>query len=415
MSKVVSLEQVGDVAVVRLANPPVNAIGQAIRAGLLDALEKAFASDAAAIVIAGDGRGFSGGADISEFGGALAGPDLNLIIERCEASAKPVVAAIHGIALGGGLELALGCSHRIANPQAQLGLPETKLGIIPGAGGTQRLPRLIGVVAAVEMIASGAPVKAQKALELGIIDAIVEGDIVEAGINFARSVAGRPVTPICDQTDKIEHTDPAVFAELRSKLARHNRNPMPSLSVIAAVEAACRLTFSEGLQEERRLFEECRASSQSRALVHTFFAERSVWKIPDVPVTTPNRLIRKVAVVGAGTMGTGIAMTFANAAIPVTLIDVDEASLARGLGRIRQNYASAVSKGRLTQSAMDEHVARFAPTNDLGQVADADIIIEAVFERLELKLEIFQTRCIREAWRNPRDQHVDARHQPNRC
>lgn len=390
MSKFVTLEQHGDIAVVRLANPPVNAISQAVRAGLLEALEVAFTSDAAAIVLVGDGRGFSGGADIGEFGGAVGEPDLNLIIERCEASLKPTVAAIHGIALGGGLELALGCSYRIATSNAQLGLPETKLGIIPGAGGTQRLPRLIGVSAAIAVMVSGTPLKAAKALELGMIDAVIDEDVVEAGIAYARSVIGSPITPICHRTDKINNIDPQLFTELRSALARQSRNPTAPLNVVAAVEAACRLPLAEGLQEERRLFEECRVSAQSRSLVHIFFAERGVWKISDVPASTPNRQIKKAAIVGAGTMGTGIAMAFANAGIPVTLIDVDEASLTRGVARIRQNYASAVSKGRLSQEAMDDHMIRFSPSSDIGQVASADIIIEAVFERLDLKLDIFR-------------------------
>ncbi len=390
MSKMVTLEQHGDIAVVRLSNPPVNALGQVVRADLLEALEVAFTSDATAVVLVGDGRGFSGGADIGEFGGAVGDPDLNLIIERCEASLKPTVAAIHGIALGGGLELALGCSYRIATSNAQLGLPETKLGIIPGAGGTQRLPRLIGVSAAIAVMVSGTPLKATKALELGMIDAVIDGDVVEAGVAYARSVIGSPITPICDRTDKINDIDPKLFTELRTALTQKSRNPMAPLNVVAAVEAACRLPLVEGLKEERRLFKECRVSAQSRSLVHIFFAERGVWKITDVPANTPNRPIKSAAIVGAGTMGTGIAMAFANAGIPVTLIDVDEASLTRGLDRIRQNYASAVLKGRLSQEAMDDHMRHFAPSSDIGHVASADIIIEAVFERLDLKLDIFR-------------------------
>jgi 3-hydroxyacyl-CoA dehydrogenase len=390
MSELVSIEFRGDVALIHLKNPPVNAIGQGVRAGLLAALDQAAASGAKAILLAGDGRGFSGGADISEFSGKLGGPDLNEIIERCERSAKPTVAAIHGMALGGGLELALGCAYRVATSDAQFGLPEVKLGILPGAGGTQRLPRLISPKDAIERIVSGDPVSGAAAQKLGIVDLLIAGDLIEGAIEFAQSVVGRKVIPIRDRADKIANVDPALFGSIRADVAKRFSNLVAPLKIVEAVEAACTLPFEDGLSEERRLFDECRVSSQSKALVHVFFAEREVWKIPDVQSSTPTRTIRKAAIIGTGTMGGGISMSFVNAGIPVTVIDVDAAGLDRGFGRIRDNYAISVSKGRMSQAAMDERMALLHPTTDIAAIAEADIIIEAVFERMDVKLDIFQ-------------------------
>ena len=390
MSNVVSLDFLDEIALIRLNNPPVNAIGQAVRAGLLAALDGAIASEAKAIVLAGEGRGFSGGADISEFGGGIEEPDLELIIEKCETSPKPIIAAIHGIALGGGLELALGCTYRIALPEAQLGLPEVKLGLIPGAGGTQRLPRLVGPRTAIEIMVAGDPINARKAHQLGVIDELAAGDLIEAATSFVLAVVGQPVKPIRDIADKIANVEPGFFDATRNAVAKRNRNLIAPLKIVDAVEAAVTRPFSKGLKEERRLFEECRVSTQSQALVHIFFADREVWKIPDVPATTLPRPIRKAAIVGAGTMGGGIAMSFANAGIPVTVIDVDQDSLDRGFARMRENYASTVAKGRLSQAEMDGRLSRLSSSDSLGSVADADIVIEAVFERMDLKLDIFR-------------------------
>ena len=391
MSEFVSLENRDNIAVIRVKNPPVNAISHGVRVGLVAALDRVAASDAQAVVLTGDGRGFSGGADISEFSGPpTGGPDFNDIIERCERSTKPIVAAIHGIALGGGLELALGCAWRVAAANAQLGLPEVKIGILPGAGGTQRLPRLIGPKAAVERIVAGDPVSGAVAKSLGIVDALIDGDLVDGAIAFARSVIGKPVTLVRDRTDKIANTDPALFAVLRADIAKRARNLIAPLKIVDAVEAACTLPFDQGLAAERRLFQDCVVSPQSRALVHAFFAERDVSKIPDVPATTPLRPIAKAAIIGAGTMGGGISMSFINAGIPVTVIDVDAAGLERGLGRIRDNYAVSVSKGRMDQAQMDRRMALLTPTTDIAAIADADIIIEAVFEQMDIKLDIFR-------------------------
>jgi 3-hydroxyacyl-CoA dehydrogenase len=390
MLKPVWLRYRDDVALIGIDNPPVNAIGQAVRAALLAALDEALASPAKAIVLYGLGRGFSGGADIAEFNGTIGGPDLNLSIERCESTNKPVIAAIHGIALGGALELALGCSYRIATPDAQVGLPEVKIGVLPGGGGTQRLPRLIGVKEAVDWMVSGDPVSASVALSSGVIDAIVDGDLIDGAVAFARTVFGKAAIPIRNRFDKVTGVAPEAFDMIRAKVAKRSRNLVAPLKIVDAVQAACMLPFEDGLKEERRLFAECLATTQSKALVHVFFAEREVWKIPDVPADTPLRPIAKAAIIGAGTMGGGVAMSFANAGIPVDVVEVDRTALERGFGRIRGNYAGTVSKGRLTQDAMDRRMGLLTPTTDIAAVADADIVIEAVFERMDVKLDIFR-------------------------
>jgi 3-hydroxyacyl-CoA dehydrogenase len=390
MLKPVWLKYRDDVALIGIDNPPVNAIGQAVRAALLAALDEALASPAKAIVLHGTGRGFSGGADIAEFNGTIGDPDLSLSIERCETTNKPVIAAIHGIALGGALELALGCSYRIATPDARVGLPEVKIGVLPGGGGTQRLPRLIGVKEAIDWMVSGDPVPASAALSSGVIDAIVDGDLIDGAVAFARTVFEKATIPIRNRSEKITGVAPAVFDVIRAEVAKRSRNLVAPLKIVDAVQAACTLPFEQGLAEERRLFAECLATTQSKALVHIFFAEREVWKIADVPADTLLRPITKAAIIGAGTMGGGIAMSFANAGIPVDVIEVDAAALERGFGRIRGNYAGSVSKGRLTQDAMDTRMALLTPTTDIAAVADADIVIEAVFERMDVKLDIFR-------------------------
>ncbi len=390
MSEAVSLEIRGDVAVVTINNPPVNALGQAVRAGLDDALAKAIASSAVAIVLTGGGRAFSGGADIREFGRPLAAPDLTEVMARAERSPKPIVAAIHGVALGGGLELTLSCAWRVATPDSQVGLPEVKLGILPGGGGTQRLPRLIGPKPAIELMVSGDQIPAKAALAAGIIDAIVDGDIVEGAIAFARSVVGKSATPLCDRTDKISNLPADLFPTIRAGLAKKARNLVAPFKIVDCVEIATTTPFVDGLKRERELFHECMATTQSQGMIHIFFAERDVAKLPDVPETTPQRPIKKAVMIGAGTMGGGIAMSFANAGIPVSVIEVNDEALQRGFDKIRGNYAGTVQKGRLSQAAMDERMAHLTPTTDFSVIKDADIVIEAVFERMDVKLEIFK-------------------------
>ena len=394
MSQVVRYERRGGVGIITVDNPPVNALSKAVRQGLVDALMQGLGdAEAKALVVIGAGRTFIAGADIKEFGKPLEPPDPNLVISGLETSAKPTIAAIHGTALGGGLEVALGCHYRIAAPQAQVGLPEVKLGLLPGAGGTQRLPRLAGVKAALEMITTGDFVRAGKAKELGIVDAIVEGDLLEGAIGFAdtavaRGAAGRRIR---ERDEKLAEArgNTALFAEARAAAQKRARGQEAPLRCIDAVEAAANLPFEQGLKREREIFQELVTSTQSRALVHAFFAEREAMMIPDVPADTPTRPIRTAAVIGGGTMGGGIAMTFANAGIPVTVVETSPEALERGLAIVRNNYAATVARGRLDPVAMDKRLGLIKGTLELAQVKDADIVIEAVFEEMAIKKEIF--------------------------
>jgi 3-hydroxyacyl-CoA dehydrogenase len=393
MSDVVQFEKRGRIGVIAVDNPPVNALGHAVRQGLIDAHVKALAdSEVQAIVLIGKGRTFVAGADISEFGKPHKAPSFTDVIERYDGSPKPIVAALHGTALGGGLELALGCNYRVAVSSAKCGLPEVKLGILPGAGGTQRLPRLVGVPKALEMIVSGEPVGAVEAKSLGLVDEIVEGDLLTGAIAFAERIAAtRPMPRVRDLTAHVDRTKlaPGLFEKAAKDAAARARGGRAPVRCVEAVKAAVELPFEAGLKRERELFEEAVASTESAALRHIFFAERLAAKIPDVPADTPTLPVRTVAVLGAGTMGGGIAMVFANAGLSVVLVDREQGFVDKGLGIIKKNYAATVSKGRLAQGEMDARVARITGTTDWNGLGDVDLVIEAVFEEMGLKREIF--------------------------
>ena len=396
MSDAVTVSNRDGVAVVTLNNPPVNGLGFAVRTGLQAALEAAAHDDAVhAIVITGSGRMFSGGADISEFGKTPppGTPPLPGLIDALEASRKPVVAAIHGVALGGGFELALGCHVRLAAPGTRVGLPEVTLGILPGAGGTQRLPRLIGVPAALDVIVSGTMVPAAKALALGMIDEVVEGDVVDAAVARARHLVAenQPPRRVSALDDKLAEArgKPEIFEQFKKKMARRARGFEAPHACVACIEAAVSQPFAEGLATERATFLRLVASDQSKAQRHAFFAERQVAKIPDVPKDTHTLPIETAAVIGCGTMGGGIAMNFANAGIPVTVFEVSQEAIDKGLGIIRKNYAATVSKGRLAQDEMDQRLDLISTTLSYEDVAAADVVIEAVFEEMGLKKEVF--------------------------
>jgi len=390
----VDLERRGRVAVLTVNNPPVNALSQHVRQGLRDGVNQATAdATVGAIVITCAGRTFVAGADITEFGRPPKEPGLHEVLDRIEGAPKPVVAAVHGTALGGGLEVTLACHYRVGVKTARFGLPEVKLGLLPGAGGTQRLPRVVGVEKALQMIVSGDPIGADEALTHGLIDAIVDGDLTGAGVAFAEKVLddNRPLKKIRDVEDKIAQArgKPEVFASFRKSVARQTRGFRAPESCIKAVEAAVALPFDAGLTRERELFLELLASPESRAQRYFFFAERDAAKIPDVPPDTPAKEIKKAAVLGAGTMGGGIAMNFANASIPVTVIEVSREPLERGLGVVRKNYEATASKGRLTAADVERRMGLIHGAMDLGAIADADIVVEAVFEDMPIKKDVF--------------------------
>ncbi len=394
MSDPVDFSSRGAVAVITINNPPVNALSQAVRQGIAEGLAKGLADDGVrAMVIIGGGRTFIAGADIREFGKPLAPPHLNAVIADLEASSKLVVAALHGTALGGGFELAMGCHYRCAVASGQVGQPEVKLGLVPGAGGTQRVPRLAGVEAALEMIIAGDPIAAPRAAELGLVDEIVDGDLLDGAVAYAERLMaeGAPLRRVRDLDDKLAEgrANPALFDDFRKRIERRARGYLAPWKCIESIENALNMPFDEGLKRERELFAECMASRQAKGQIHAFFAERQVAKIPDVPKDTPRRPIDGAAVLGAGTMGGGIAMNFANAGIPVKLLEVSAEALDRGLGIIAKNYSGTVAKGRLSQEAMDKRMALIEPVVDYDAIAAADIVIEAVFEDMELKKEVF--------------------------
>jgi len=379
------------IAVISMSNPPVNGLSNALRAGLMAALAKA-AADAAvkAAVIIGSDKFFSGGADIREFNKPREKPDLPDVNDAQDAMQKPLVAAIGGFALGGGLELALACHYRVAAPKSQLGLPEVKLGILPGSGGTQRLPRVIPMAEAVRMMTTGAFVGAEKAKELGLVDEVVQGNLLEATLVFAKSVIGKPLKRIRDNKAKLDGDPKAFFAKVREQVAKESKGYPAPLEIVACAEAAATLPFDEGRKEERDRFARLVTGPESKSLRHAFFAERQTSKIPDVPEDTPLRAVKSAAVIGAGTMGGGIAMSFANVGIPVTLIDVTQDAVERGISKIKSNYAATVSKGRLKQDEMDRRVSLIKKSIQLIDIKDADIIVEAVFERMDVKQETFK-------------------------
>src|SRR6202521_1949064 len=364
MSQLVALTLHEDVAVITINNPPVNALSPGVPEGIGEAIEQVEKDDSVvAAVLIGAGRTFVAGADIKEFGKMTSGKTprgrgFKLLLLRIEDCRKPVVVAIHGTAFGGGLELAMAGHYRVAVPSAQVGQPEVKLGIIPGAAGTQRLPRLVGVAKVVEMCAEGTPVSAVEAAALGLIDALIEGDLLAGAVSFAREVAGKPTPKTRERTKKLGPAAEiaAIFTAARNAAGKKQRGLKAPLAAIDAVEAATRLSFEEGCQAEAKLFNECLFSDQSKALIHVFFGEREVAKIPDVPRETPVIPVNRVAVVGSGTMGGGIAMVFANAGIPVLLKDVDQAALDVGMGKIEKNYAGSVQRGRFTQTFVNERL-----------------------------------------------------------
>jgi 3-hydroxyacyl-CoA dehydrogenase len=385
---VVRFEVDDGIGIITVDNPPVNALGAGVSDGIVAAVDHGVADPAVrAMVLIGAGRSFIAGADIRRFGTKRAAP-ARRSYDALEGSTKPVVAAIHGFALGGGLENALCCTWRIAVPSAKVGLPEVLIGIIPGGGGTQRLPRLIGPQPALEMITTGRHVPAPEAKALGIVDELVEGDLRGAAIAFARRIADQPLRRIGAMPPPAAES--GLFEAARKAIARKARNQQAPTHAIAAVEAATRLPFAEGIAEEKRLFGELENSEEARALRYAFFAEREVAKLPHLPKDIPTPEIRSIAVIGAGTMGGGIAMSCAEAGIPVKLLDASAETLARGLARIRDNYAVSVKRGSLDQSAMDKRLALIEPVESYEAIADCDAVIEAVFEQLDVKQGVFR-------------------------
>jgi 3-hydroxyacyl-CoA dehydrogenase len=393
INAVTTLEVNGGIAVIKINNPPVNALGLAVREGLFAAINQAVADDSVhGIVLGCDGRTFFAGADITEFGKPLKQPGLHEVIAAFEASPKPIVAAIFGTALGGGLELALGCHFRVASADARVGLPEVKLGILPGAGGTQRLPRLVGPEKAVAMIVAGAPVTAKIALADGIIDEIV-ADPIQGAIAFVQKILAdkTPLVKVRDREEKILATreNPAAFeAAAKTALKKFAGVEAPA-ACAQSVRNSFTLPFDEGLKAERDLFMQLVSGDQSLAQRHIFFSEREAAKVPDMPAGVKPASLKKAVVIGGGTMGGGIAMCFANAGVPVTIVETTDEFLAKGLDRIKSTYAVSVERGALKQDAMEKRVALIAGTTDWNVIADTDIVIEAVFEDLALKKEIF--------------------------
>ncbi|MAL99063.1 3-hydroxyacyl-CoA dehydrogenase NAD-binding domain-containing protein [Hydrocarboniclastica marina] len=396
MSQVVTYERQGQVGVISVNYPPVNALSHAVRSGLQDALKKGESdNDARVLLLVCEGRTFVAGADIREFGKPMQEPGLPDVIGKFESSTKTIVAAIHGTALGGGLELALGCDYRVALNSAKVGLPEVKLGLLPGAGGTQRLPRLTGAAKALEMITTGDFVDAVQAREYGIVDAVENGgDVKAVGLAYAEKVLGesKPKRPVRSLTDKVEaDKNSSAFDEARAALRKRSPNLFAPFKCVDAVEAAFKLPFDEGMQRERELFMACMESPQRGGLVHAFFAEREVSKVPGLDKNTPVRDVNKVGIIGAGTMGGGIAMNFANVGIPVRLLEVKQEAIDRGLAVIRRNYENSAKKGRITTAQVEERMALIQPTLSYDDFADVDLVIEAVFEDMGIKKQIFGT------------------------
>jgi 3-hydroxyacyl-CoA dehydrogenase len=392
---VVSYQLEGDIGVIRLNNPPVNALSHALRSGIQDAVTQAQDDASLALVLMCEGRTFIAGADISEFGKPPISPSLSDLLIVIEASKKPIIAAIHGTALGGGLETALACHYRCALLSAQVGLPEVKLGLLPGAGGTQRVPRLTGVKAALDLMTTGAPIAAAQALNIGLIDKVVEGDLLSAALDFANEVIeqGAELKRVRDlEVDKTA-TSAEYFAELftdyRKTLSKRFRGQEAPHRIVECIEGALNTPFDEGLKVERRLFVECMQSSQSAALQHMFFAQRMSSKVKDLPKDTQFKDIKRVGIIGGGLMGGGIAMNFVNVGIPVTLLEISQEALQRGKDLIAKNYAMTVSKGKLTVELATQRQDMITGTTDYHDLADMDLVIEAVFENLDIKKQVF--------------------------
>ena len=385
----------GRIEVITIESPPVNALGQAVRAGIVEALVRAReATEVDAVVLASTGRLFSAGADITEFGQLPRAPSLREVIAALDAFPKPVVAAVQGAALGGGFELVLGCHLRIASAAAQFGLPEIKLGLLPGAGGTQRLPRIVGPVRAVEMIVSGRPVDAARARELGIADELADGPLLQHAIALARGVVSSrsPLRSVSQRDERLAplRADPAAFDEAATRLTAKERHLRAPAACVAAVRASFELPFAEGLVRERALFDELMQGEQSRALRYVFRAERKVATIPGMPAEVAAAPVEKAAVIGAGTMGSGIAMCFANAGIPVVLLDATTEALDRGFAAAERNYATSVKRGSLSAEAAERALSCISRSLAYEDIADADIVIEAVFEEMGIKQEVMR-------------------------
>ena len=396
MSDLVQFTKSGNIGVITINNPPVNALSPGVPEGIAEAIER-LEKEAGlqAAVLIGGGNTFIAGADIKEFGkmtsGKPRGAGLLPLLRKIEDCRKPVVMAIHGSAFGGGLEVAMAGHYRVAIRSAKVGQPEVKLGIIPGAGGTQRLPRLAGVAKAVEMCSEGNPISAEQAFEAGIVDKLIEGELLAGAISFAGEIARKAAPKTRERTNKLgtpEQNAP-IFAAARENARKKQRGMMAPLAAIDAVEAATKLPFDEGCQVEQKLFTDCLFSSQSKALIHVFFGEREVAKIPDIPKDTPLIPVKTAGVVGAGTMGGGIAMVLANAGIPVLLREVDQPALDRGMANIEKNYANSVKRGRFTQQFVDERLKLIQPTLSFDGFSNVDLVIEAVFEGMALKKEVF--------------------------
>ena len=385
----VRFERHGDVLVIISDSPPVNALGAGVRDGLEAGVKQGVAdASVKAMVIRCDGRTFFAGADITEFGKPPKGASLHEVIDMMDASDKPIVAAIHGTALGGGCEVALACHYRVAVPSAVIGLPEVKLGLLPGAGGTQRLPRIVGVKAAIEMVAIGDPVSAKKAAEIGLVDRVVGEDSLEAdAIAFAREIAD--TRPIPRVRDKTVAPDPEAVEAFRTAHGKRMRGFDAPAANIACVVAASELPFDEGMKFERAEFMKLMSGVQSAAQRHMFFAERQAAKIDDVDPKTPLRLINKVGVIGAGTMGGGISMNFLSAGVPVTIVEMQQDALDRGTGVMRKNYEASAAKGRIKPDAPEKAMGLLTPTLSLDDLADCDLIVEAVYENMDVKKELF--------------------------
>lgn len=391
MSEAVSYEICGSIGVITIDYPPVNAASLAVRQGIMDALQAAAGDASKALVIICSGRTFVAGADITEFASGPQDPWLPVVCDAIEAFARPVIAAIHGTAFGGGLEIAMACHYRCALASARVGLPEVKLGLLPGAGGTQRTPRLIGVVAALDMMTSGAPVAAPTAHMQGLVDKIIEGDLKRGAIAWANELRASGAPPRRSSELPVENIDPTIFDSYRQTLAKKARGMDAPQLIVDVVEAATMMSYPDAVRRERQAFAECMKNPQSRALQHVFFAERAAAKVDGIDKHTPRRDIRTVGIIGAGTMGAGISIAFANAGFPVRLLEVNDEALARGLENISRQYLGGIKRGKLTEAEAKRRRDRISGTTQYTELRNVDLVIEAVYEDLSLKQDIFAT------------------------
>ena len=396
MKGTVHYEQRDNIALMTIDNPPVNPLSSGVRQGLHDGFAKALGDDSVqAIVLTGAGRAFIAGADISEFGGQPEGPGLHEVMASMDGASKPIVAAINGTAFGGGLEVALCCHYRVIAPKAQVGLPEVKLGLLPGAGGTQRLPRLVGAEKALNFMLSGDGIPGPAAVELGIADELAEGDVVEAAFAFANNLIanGSPVRCIRNEDDKLiaDRDNPEIFDNARKQAARRMRKRFAPEMIVQCVEAAVNLgDFDAGMKVEAENFGKCLKHPQREALIHMFFAEREVAKIPDVPRETETKPINSAGVIGCGTMGGGISMSFLNVGIPVTVVEMNDEALQRGIGVIKRNYDIQVQRGRMSAEQVDQRMGLLTGTTKFEDLSTVDVVIEAIYENIDVKVETFE-------------------------